>query len=110
MEALYLLIPLSVLAVFVAAWVFLWMSDSGQFDDMDGPAWSVLHDDDSTAPSTSVAPRAERVEAAETDAAQQPPCAPEIDTAQKRHNPCRDNSEVLFGSGNERFNGGNGRG
>ena len=46
MEALYLLIPLSVVAVFGAAWVFLRMSDSGQFEDMDGPAWSVLHDDD----------------------------------------------------------------
>ena len=46
MEALYLLIPLSVVAVFGAAWVFLRMADSGQFEDMDGPAWSVLHDDD----------------------------------------------------------------
>jgi cbb3-type cytochrome oxidase maturation protein len=46
MEALYLLIPLSVVAVFGAAWVFLRMSDQGQFEDMDGPAWSVLHDDD----------------------------------------------------------------
>jgi cbb3-type cytochrome oxidase maturation protein len=46
MEALYLLIPLSVVAVFAAAWIFLRMSDSGQFEDMDGPAWSVLHDDD----------------------------------------------------------------
>ncbi len=91
MEALYLLIPLSVLAVFVAAWVFLWMSDSGQFDDMDGPAWSVLHDDDSTAPSTSTAPRADGVEAAEIDAAQPSPGAAEIDTAQKRHNPSRNN-------------------
>ncbi|HRO61403.1 MAG TPA: cbb3-type cytochrome oxidase assembly protein CcoS [Burkholderiaceae bacterium] len=46
MEALYLLIPLSVLAIFAAAWIFLRMSDSGQFDDMEGPAWSILHDDD----------------------------------------------------------------
>lgn len=46
MEALYLLIPLSVVAVFAAAWIFLRMSESGQFEDMDGPAWSVLHDDD----------------------------------------------------------------
>ena len=46
MEALYLLIPLSVVAVFGAAWLFLRMSDAGQFDDMDAPGWSVLHDDD----------------------------------------------------------------
>ena len=46
MEALYLLIPLSVVAMFAAAWVFLKMSDSGQFDDVEGPAWSILHDRD----------------------------------------------------------------
>lgn len=46
MEVLYLLIPLSVIAVAVAAYVFLRMSDSGQFDDMDGPAHSILLDDD----------------------------------------------------------------
>lgn len=53
MEALYLLIPLSVVAVFAAAWIFLRMSDSGQFEDMDGPAWSVLHDDDRPAGASS---------------------------------------------------------
>jgi cbb3-type cytochrome oxidase maturation protein len=46
MEALYLIIPLSVLLVFAAIWIFFRMSDSGQFDDMEGPAWRILHDDD----------------------------------------------------------------
>jgi cbb3-type cytochrome oxidase maturation protein len=46
MESLFLLIPLSLLLVGLAIWVFLRMSDSGQFDDMDGPAHSVLMDDD----------------------------------------------------------------
>ncbi|HLT27581.1 MAG TPA: cbb3-type cytochrome oxidase assembly protein CcoS [Zeimonas sp.] len=46
MEALYLLVPLSVAIVVLAAWIFLRMSDSGQFDDMEGPAHSILHDDD----------------------------------------------------------------
>lgn len=46
MEALYLLIPLSVGIVFVAIWIFFKMSDSGQFDDMIGPALRILHDDD----------------------------------------------------------------
>lgn len=46
MEALYLLIPLSIVIVFVAIWVFFSMSDSGQFDDMVGPALRVLQDDD----------------------------------------------------------------
>lgn len=46
MEALFLLIPLSVGIVFIAIWVFFKMSDSGQFDDMVGPAWRILQDDD----------------------------------------------------------------
>ncbi len=46
MEALYLLIPLSLLLVGLAVWLFFRMSDSGQFDDLDGPAHSILMDDD----------------------------------------------------------------
>ena len=45
MEALYLLIPLSVILVFLAIWIFLGMSDSGQFDDLEGPALRILLDD-----------------------------------------------------------------
>lgn len=47
MEALYLLIPLSTLLVFVAIWIFFRASDGGQFDDLEGPALRILHDDDS---------------------------------------------------------------
>jgi cbb3-type cytochrome oxidase maturation protein len=46
MEALYLLIPLSIAVVFVAIWIFFGMADSGQFDDMVGPALRIMHDDD----------------------------------------------------------------
>lgn len=46
MESLYLLIPLSVLLVFGALWIFFRASDGGQFDDLVGPAWRVLTDDD----------------------------------------------------------------
>jgi cbb3-type cytochrome oxidase maturation protein len=54
MEALYLLIPLSIGIVFIAIWLFLHMSDSGQFDDMVGPALRILQDDDrSQSPSSS---------------------------------------------------------
>ncbi len=52
MEVLYLLIPLSLVIVAVAVWIFFRMSDSGQFDDPVGPAHSVLMDDDTPAPST----------------------------------------------------------
>ncbi len=47
MESLYLLIPLSVAAVFAALWVFFKAMDSGQFDDLEGPALRILQDDDS---------------------------------------------------------------
>lgn len=46
MEALYLLIPLSVGIVFIAIWVFFGASDSGQFDDLVGPGMRILQDDD----------------------------------------------------------------
>ena len=46
MEALYLLIPLSIAIVFIAIWLFFRMSDSGQFDDMVGPALRIVQDDD----------------------------------------------------------------
>lgn len=48
MEALYLLVPLSIIVVFIAIWVFFGASDSGQFDDLVGPGFRILQDDDST--------------------------------------------------------------
>lgn len=46
MEALYLLIPMSIVIVFVAIWIFFRASDSGQFDDLEGPGMRILQDDD----------------------------------------------------------------
>lgn len=46
MEALFLLVPLSVILVFGAIWVFFGASDSGQFDDLQGPALRILLDDE----------------------------------------------------------------
>ena len=46
MEALYLLIPLSIVIVFIAIWVFFRASDGGQFDDLIGPGMRILQDDD----------------------------------------------------------------
>jgi cbb3-type cytochrome oxidase maturation protein len=45
MEALYLLIPISVLIVFVALWIFFKAADGGQFDDLVGPGMRILQDD-----------------------------------------------------------------
>ena len=47
MESLYLLIPLSVVVVFFALWIFFKAMDGGQFDDLEGPAMRILQDDDS---------------------------------------------------------------
>lgn len=47
MEILYLLIPLSLALVALIAAVFLWAVKSGQFEDMEGPAYRILLDDDS---------------------------------------------------------------
>ena len=46
MEALYLLIPLSVALVFGALWLFFSAADGGQFDDLIGPGLRLLQDDD----------------------------------------------------------------
>ena len=46
MEILYILIPLSIFLVTIAVFVFSWAVKSGQFDDLEGPAHSILFDDD----------------------------------------------------------------
>jgi cbb3-type cytochrome oxidase maturation protein len=45
MESLYLLIPISVLLVFVIGVLFWWSLRSGQYDDLEGPAYRLLMDD-----------------------------------------------------------------
>ncbi|MBU1235948.1 MAG: cbb3-type cytochrome oxidase assembly protein CcoS [Gammaproteobacteria bacterium] len=47
MEILYLLIPVSVVLVFLIGAVFWWSLRHGQFEDMEGPAYRILMDDDS---------------------------------------------------------------
>lgn len=46
MESVYLLIPVSVILVFGIAFAFWWSVRSGQFDDLEGPAFKILMDDD----------------------------------------------------------------
>jgi len=46
MDILLLLIPLSLVLVGAIAWFMLWAAKSGQFDDPEGPAHSVIMDDD----------------------------------------------------------------
>jgi cbb3-type cytochrome oxidase maturation protein len=46
MESIYLLIPISVILVFGIAFGFWWSVKSGQFDDLEGPGFRILMDDD----------------------------------------------------------------
>ena len=46
MDIVYLLIPLSVVLAFLIGAVFWWSLQSGQFDDLEGPAHRILQDDD----------------------------------------------------------------
>jgi cbb3-type cytochrome oxidase maturation protein len=50
MSILYLLIPLGLLLLAFAVGAFFWATRSGQFDDLDSPAWSVIMDDDRAPP------------------------------------------------------------
>ena len=52
MEIMYLLIPLSVILVFLIAVVFWWSLRSGQYDDLEGPGYRVLMDKDRPEPQT----------------------------------------------------------
>ena len=47
MESVFLLIPLSIVLVFIIGGFFWWSSKNGQFDDLEGPAHRILLDDDS---------------------------------------------------------------
>jgi len=46
MEILFILIPVSIILVALAIWIFGWAVKSGQYDDLEGPAHSILFDDD----------------------------------------------------------------
>lgn len=46
MEIMYLLIPISVLLVFAIGAIFWWSLRHGQFEDLEGPAYRILMDDD----------------------------------------------------------------
>jgi cbb3-type cytochrome oxidase maturation protein len=48
MDILYLLIPLSLVLVFVIAALFWWSLKTGQYEDLEGPGHRVLMDDDRT--------------------------------------------------------------
>lgn len=46
MNILYLLIPIGLIFLAGAIWLLFWAIRSGQYDDLEGPAFRVLMDDD----------------------------------------------------------------
>ncbi len=46
MNILYLLIPIGLVFLAGAIWLLIWAIRSGQYDDLEGPAFRVLMDDD----------------------------------------------------------------
>lgn len=50
MSMLYVLIPLAVLLLAFAVWALVWAIRTGQFDDLESHAWSVVLDDDQKPP------------------------------------------------------------
>lgn len=46
MDAIYLLIPIALVLVAIGIAIFFWAVKSDQFEDLEGPAHSILFDDD----------------------------------------------------------------
>ncbi|MGB0721864.1 MAG: cbb3-type cytochrome oxidase assembly protein CcoS [Gammaproteobacteria bacterium] len=46
MEIIFILIPVALIIVAAMALLFFWAVRSGQFDDLEGPAYRILMDDD----------------------------------------------------------------
>jgi cbb3-type cytochrome oxidase maturation protein len=57
MEIVFVLIPISIVLILGALWVFSWAIDSGQFEDLDREAQRILLDEEA-AERRSEAPRA----------------------------------------------------
>jgi cbb3-type cytochrome oxidase maturation protein len=47
MDIIYLLLPVALIIVLIIIVIFFWAVRSDQFDDLEGPAYRILMDDDS---------------------------------------------------------------
>ena len=66
MEILLLLLPLSIVLVFLIGAALWWSIDHGQFDDLEGPAYRILGDEDRVAPGVDADQRAAPPDAAQS--------------------------------------------
>lgn len=60
MDIVFLLIPIAMVLVVFMAVVYLWSVKSGQMDDLEGPAYRILMDDDAIKPEKMVDKPAEK--------------------------------------------------
>ncbi|MEZ5524713.1 MAG: cbb3-type cytochrome oxidase assembly protein CcoS [Pseudomonadales bacterium] len=67
MEAIYLLIPIALILVVVGVAIFFWAVKSDQFEDLEGPAHSILFDD-SPAPKKKNSPQQDQAPKSGDDA------------------------------------------
>lgn len=47
MEVVYFLLPVAILMSATGVGFFIWALRSGQYEDLEGPRWRVVYDDDS---------------------------------------------------------------
>ncbi|WP_027853610.1 cbb3-type cytochrome oxidase assembly protein CcoS [Marinobacterium litorale] len=66
MSIIYLLIPIAIILAGIAIAAFFWSVNSGQFDDLDSPAHSILYEDDEELIPEDVRPE-KRVKGPDTD-------------------------------------------
>jgi len=50
MNIIYALIPLGLVLLIIAVAAFFWAVRTGQYDDLESPAWRILLDDDRAPP------------------------------------------------------------
>ncbi len=50
MNIIFILIPLGLVLLIVAVAAFFWAVRSGQYEDLESPAWRILLDDDRAPP------------------------------------------------------------
>lgn len=60
MDIVFLLIPIAMVLVVFMAIVYLWSVKSGQMDDLEGPAYRILMDDDAIKPKKTAEKEAEK--------------------------------------------------
>lgn len=57
MNIIFILIPLGLVLLLLAVAAFFWAVRSGQFDDLESPAWRIVLDDDRAPPTADDAPQ-----------------------------------------------------